>query len=266
MLAGMEGRDGMRAADADRQLVADRLRVAVDEGRLDLHEYDERLQRAYASRTYGELDALVTDLPAPAAPAASELATVPAAVPPAAVPPAAVPSAVERTQSSVTARWLAEVWLPYLRVVAIVVAVWAATSILATDLLYFWPAWVAGPWGRRSWCARSPASPPGSRGGGRRTRIGGVNTGSRSGRASGSGSWLPPPRSTSSGRCRPQMSGSVRTGSRRPQMSVGGRRGSCRPTIGNAGGARPTPRSEWPVLSGPAHRFQPGLATACKRA
>ncbi|WP_405100688.1 DUF1707 domain-containing protein [Micromonospora sp. NBC_01412] len=143
----MEGRDGMRAADADRQLVADRLRVAVDEGRLDLHEYDERLQRAYASRTYGELDALVTDLPAPAAPAASELATVPAAVPPAAVPPAAVPSAVERTQSSVTARWLAEVWLPYLRVVAIVVAVWAATSILATDLLYFWPAWVAGPWG-----------------------------------------------------------------------------------------------------------------------
>ncbi|MFI0792450.1 DUF1707 domain-containing protein [Micromonospora rubida] len=138
----MEGRDGMRAADADRQLVADQLRVAVDEGRLDLHEYDERLQRAYASRTYGELDALVTDLPTPAAPAASELATAPAAV-----PPAAVPAAAERTRSSVTARWLAEVWLPYLRVVAIVVAVWAATSILATDLLYFWPAWVAGPWG-----------------------------------------------------------------------------------------------------------------------
>ncbi|WTY84165.1 DUF1707 domain-containing protein [Micromonospora sp. NBC_01405] len=133
----MEGRDGMRAADADRQVVADQLRVAVDEGRLDLHEYDERLQRAYASRTYGELDALVTDLPVPAAPAASELATVPDAVPP----------AVERARSSVTVRWLAEVWLPYLRVVAIVVTVWAVTSLLGTDLLYFWPAWVAGPWG-----------------------------------------------------------------------------------------------------------------------
>ena len=35
MLAGMDGRDGMRAADADRQAVADRLRVALDEGRLD---------------------------------------------------------------------------------------------------------------------------------------------------------------------------------------------------------------------------------------
>ncbi|MER5701379.1 DUF1707 domain-containing protein [Micromonospora sp. NPDC002296] len=133
----MEGRDGMRAADADRQVVADQLRVAVDEGRLDLHEYDERLQRAYASRTYGELDALVTDLPVPAAPAVSELATVPGAAPPAA----------DRARSSVTARWLAEVWLPYLRVVAIVVTVWAVTSILATDLGYFWPAWVAGPWG-----------------------------------------------------------------------------------------------------------------------
>ncbi|MCL7459205.1 DUF1707 domain-containing protein [Micromonospora echinofusca] len=141
----MEGRDGMRAADADRQAVAERLRVAVDEGRLDLHEYDERLQRAYASRTYGELDALVTDLPAPAAPAASELATRPDAVP---ALSDAVPARPEGARSSsVTARWLAEVWLPYLRVIAIVVTVWAVTSALSTDLLYFWPAWVAGPWG-----------------------------------------------------------------------------------------------------------------------
>ncbi|MBQ1072071.1 DUF1707 domain-containing protein [Micromonospora sp. C31] len=143
----------MRAADADRQAVAERLRVAVDEGRLDLHEYDERLQRAYASRTYGELDALVTDLPAPAAPVASELATRPDAVPspsegarPGGVPS---PSAAGRSSltSSATALWLAEVWLPYLRVIAIVVTVWAVTSALSTDLLYFWPAWVAGPWG-----------------------------------------------------------------------------------------------------------------------
>ncbi|MEU4379669.1 DUF1707 SHOCT-like domain-containing protein [Micromonospora echinofusca] len=141
----MEGRDGMRAADADRQAVAERLRVAVDEGRLDLHEYDERLQRTYASRTYGELDALVTDLPAPAAPAASELATRSDAVP---APSDAVPARPEGARSSsLTARWLAEVWLPYLRVIAIVVTVWAVTSALSTDLLYFWPAWVAGPWG-----------------------------------------------------------------------------------------------------------------------
>ena len=53
----------MRAADADRERVAERLRAALEEGRLDLHEYDERLQGAYAAKTYGDLDALLTDLP-----------------------------------------------------------------------------------------------------------------------------------------------------------------------------------------------------------
>ena len=49
----------MRAGDADRQAVADSLKPALDEGRLDLHEYDERLQRAYAAKTYGDLDGLL---------------------------------------------------------------------------------------------------------------------------------------------------------------------------------------------------------------
>ena len=48
MLDGM-GRDEMRAGDADRQAVADRLKTALDEGRLDLNEYDERLQKTYAA-------------------------------------------------------------------------------------------------------------------------------------------------------------------------------------------------------------------------
>jgi hypothetical protein len=56
-------RDEMRAGDSDRQAIADRLKTALDEGRLDLHEYDERLQRTYAAKTFGDLDSLVTDLP-----------------------------------------------------------------------------------------------------------------------------------------------------------------------------------------------------------
>nr|WP_172899573.1 DUF1707 domain-containing protein [Micromonospora echinaurantiaca] len=127
----MEGRDGMRAADADRAAVADRLRAALDEGRLNLYEYDERLQQAYAARTYAELDALVRDLPAVAPP-----------------PAAALAEPVETTPARpATARWLAEVWMPYLQVVPIVVAIWAISSLFARDLLYFWPGWVAGPWG-----------------------------------------------------------------------------------------------------------------------
>jgi hypothetical protein len=53
----------VRAADADREAVAERLRVAAGEGRIELWELDERLGRAYSARTYGELAALLADLP-----------------------------------------------------------------------------------------------------------------------------------------------------------------------------------------------------------
>ena len=118
------GREEMRAADRDRQAVADRLRVALDEGRLDLHEYDERLQRAYAAKTYGDLQELLTDLPE--------------AVPALPRQPAA---------DNVTRRWLAQVWSSYFSVAGITVAIWLVSAIASGELLYFWPIWVAGPWG-----------------------------------------------------------------------------------------------------------------------
>ncbi|MEV4119032.1 DUF1707 domain-containing protein [Micromonospora sp. NPDC049645] len=136
----MDGRDGMRAADADREAVAERLRVALNEGRLDLHEYDERLQRAYAARTYADLEALLTDLPPVTPPQRSGLAPTTATAPTAGRLDAS-------PTGNVNARWMAELWLPYLKVITIVVTIWAVTSALSQDLLYFWPAWVAGPWG-----------------------------------------------------------------------------------------------------------------------
>ncbi len=54
---------GMRASDADREQVVARLRKAADEGRLFVDEFDERLGHALTARTYGELDAIVGDLP-----------------------------------------------------------------------------------------------------------------------------------------------------------------------------------------------------------
>ncbi|TYC04020.1 DUF1707 domain-containing protein [Micromonospora sp. WP24] len=128
----------MRAADADRQAVADRLRVALDEGRLDLHEYDERLQRAYGARTYGELDVLLTDLPAVAPRAEAQLSV------PTAAPVVAGTAPVDRAP---TGRWVLQVWMPYLQVVPVTVGVWVISSLSSGELLYFWPGWVAGPWG-----------------------------------------------------------------------------------------------------------------------
>lgn len=57
------GRGNIRAADADRDHVAESLGTAYTEGRLARDEYDARLDAAYAARTYGELDKLVADLP-----------------------------------------------------------------------------------------------------------------------------------------------------------------------------------------------------------
>jgi hypothetical protein len=55
----------LRASDADREAVAERLREAAAEGRLEPDELEDRLHRALRARTYGDLGRLVADLPAP---------------------------------------------------------------------------------------------------------------------------------------------------------------------------------------------------------
>ena len=58
----------MRAASTDRERAVDVLKAAFAEGRLSQDEYNDRMGRAYAARTYGELAALTADLPAGALP------------------------------------------------------------------------------------------------------------------------------------------------------------------------------------------------------
>jgi Domain of unknown function (DUF1707) len=59
----MSRRATLRASDADREQTAERLRKATAEGRLLAEELEERLETAFTARTYGELDAVVADLP-----------------------------------------------------------------------------------------------------------------------------------------------------------------------------------------------------------
>lgn len=63
----------MRISDADRQRVADVLRDAAGDGRLDLDELEERLELTFQAKTYGELVPITLDLQAtgPVAPPAS---------------------------------------------------------------------------------------------------------------------------------------------------------------------------------------------------
>ncbi|MDI3096453.1 DUF1707 domain-containing protein [Streptomyces sp. AN-3] len=53
----------LRASDADRERVAEVLRDALAEGRLDMTEFEERLDATYSARTYGELAPITRDLP-----------------------------------------------------------------------------------------------------------------------------------------------------------------------------------------------------------
>jgi Domain of unknown function (DUF1707) len=55
----------MRASDKDRDRIAERLREATSEGRLLIEELEQRLDDALRARTYGELEALIVDLPGP---------------------------------------------------------------------------------------------------------------------------------------------------------------------------------------------------------
>jgi hypothetical protein len=65
---GQVSNQQMRVSDAERTEVADALSKHYSDGRLDQEEFNERLQKAMAAKTRGDLGGLLTDLP-PLAPA-----------------------------------------------------------------------------------------------------------------------------------------------------------------------------------------------------
>ncbi|MGO9078198.1 MAG: DUF1707 domain-containing protein [Streptosporangiaceae bacterium] len=65
-MSSRPGPADLRASDADRERVADLLAAAAADGRLTPDEHAERVERAYAARTLGELARLTTDLADPA--------------------------------------------------------------------------------------------------------------------------------------------------------------------------------------------------------
>jgi hypothetical protein len=130
-----------RASDADRDRVAAVLRDAHAEGRLDVDELTERLDATYASRTYGELAALTQDLPV----TGDRPSPAPAPTPvPASAP--AVPGPVGRPPVRRTDRDLRGAWAAWGVAVSVNVVIWLLVAITSGPV-YFWPMWVAGPWG-----------------------------------------------------------------------------------------------------------------------
>lgn len=83
-----------RISDDDRHRVAEFLREAAGEGRLDLDELEERLEAAYSAKVYGDLTPLVIDLPS----AEAVVASMPPALRPGQV---AVPDGTPTYDSSI---------------------------------------------------------------------------------------------------------------------------------------------------------------------
>lgn len=54
----------LRASDAEREAIIDRLRVHAGDGRLTAEELEERIDEAYAARTQAQLTAVLRELPA----------------------------------------------------------------------------------------------------------------------------------------------------------------------------------------------------------
>src|SRR3954452_18056579 len=109
----------MRAGDSDRKDHADQLKTALDEGRLDLSEYDERIQRTYAEKTYADLDGLLDDLPGTAPVQHSQVQ------PAAPAPPIGTPVDRPPFPGRQMAHWV----VPYAGVILVCALIWLITSI-----------------------------------------------------------------------------------------------------------------------------------------
>lgn len=129
----------MRASDQDRQQVVDQLRAGLEDGRLKMEEYVERIGRAFQALTYADLAVLHADLPA-AAWAIDRPAPAPRVVAPRVV-------ADQRSLPGSLPTVLKVLWTIWLTAVSINVVVWALVSGTSGHLAYPWPVWVAGPYG-----------------------------------------------------------------------------------------------------------------------
>ncbi|MDA1359224.1 DUF1707 domain-containing protein [Glycomyces luteolus] len=123
----------LRISNADRDRAIAQLQAALDEGRIDLAEFDERAKTAYEAKTNAELDLIFDDLPG-GRPKEGEVAVA---------EPAEAPAHGPHGASHGRPPWMHR--FPALRglitVGAITTGIWAATWIGSGEPTYFWPIW-----------------------------------------------------------------------------------------------------------------------------
>lgn len=127
----MDGDEGLRVSDDDRERTAHRLARAQAEGRLELGEFDVRVRAAYGATTRADLAPLTVDLPAEHEPGEGR----------------GVERSVERAARRPARRGAAVAVGVWAAVSALNLALWMIVSLAAPGPVHPWWIWVAGPWG-----------------------------------------------------------------------------------------------------------------------
>jgi hypothetical protein len=126
-----------RFTEADRDKIAGRLRDAFADGRLDQPEFSDRLDKLYEVTTYGELEPLVRDLPAPRTYNTPKMAQTSPSTP----QPGQFPERPRQGHPILAAMG------GFGSVVAVNVVIWAVIGIAnGGHFPYFWPVWLLIPW------------------------------------------------------------------------------------------------------------------------
>jgi len=150
----MAGNMKTRASDADRDRTAAALREHLAAGRLTIEEFDERLDKAYAAKTLGELDEVMADLPATDA---GQLPDAPVDRSAASPPPALrrPPESIQAGQGRFSPAWRAA-WGSWLAISLVVFVIWLASGASGGPW-FLWVALVLGAVLLVRWLTGAPA-------------------------------------------------------------------------------------------------------------
>lgn len=135
----MNEKDKLRIGDSDRELVSRLLKAAVDDGRLSLAEYDERLQHVYEAKTVGDLTPITNDLMGTGRGvlAVSESGELRPQTP-----------QFRQARHRGTPAWIKWIWFAWGVPVAVCTTIWLIMFLTTNgEATYLWPLWVAGPLG-----------------------------------------------------------------------------------------------------------------------
>jgi len=113
--SSMANEPSLRLSDAEREAVVTKLSDAYGEGRLDVEEFQRRVDLAYAAKIHGEVTELTSDLPVTLAPETTKRRS----------------HRLRHFVSGVSSVW----------------AIWLVILLTGGGVQGWWPLWVTVPWG-----------------------------------------------------------------------------------------------------------------------